>query len=91
MKKYPIKNFGLGIGVQNYIVELVAVNIQFDWLDKSIVLSKSDKRNTIYDSSTHELASTIIQSTEIENRTNRYSLAIELKYDVSDDTKKYML
>ena len=91
MKKHPIKNFELRIGIQNYTVELVAVKIQFEWLDKSILLGKSDKRNTIYNSSTHKLTSTIIQSMEIENRTNRYSIAVELKYDVSDDTKKYML
>ena len=91
MKKYPIKNFELGIGVQSYTVELVAANGQFDWLDKSIVSDQSDKRNTTYNSYTHELASAIILSIEIENMTNRYSITIEIKYDVSDNTKKYML
>ena len=91
MKKYPIKNFKLGIGVQCYTVELVVASRQFDWLDKSIVSDKNNKRNTTYNSSTHELASAIIQSIEIENMTNRYSVTIEIKDDVRDDTKKYML
>ena len=54
-------------------------------------MDKSDKQSTIYDSYNVELASTYIQSIEIEKVSNTYSSANELNHDINDKTNKYLL
>lgn len=57
----------------------------------SLVMNKSDKYSTIYNSYNVELASTYIQIFEIENMPNTYSLAYELKCNINDKTDRYLL
>ena len=85
------KLFQLRFGLKNYIVDFVATNRQFDQLEISIVSDKSNKHNTVYGSYNYELARTTIQSIEIENMTNTYSIGNKLKNNVSDDPEKCML
>ena len=40
------KSFELGVGVQNYSVDLMAANRQFDWLEILLVYNKSGKHMT---------------------------------------------
>lgn len=51
-------------------------------------MKKSDK---YYNSYNVELASTYIQSVEIENMPSTYSLAYDLKYNIHDKTTTLMI
>ena len=52
-------------------------NRQFDWIEISIVLDKSDKYATIFDSYNRELAAQEIKTLKLSNFTEIYSLANE--------------
>ena len=58
-------------------VEFLGSNRQFDWIEISIVLDKSDKHTTIYDSYNRELASQAIKTLQLTNFTEIYSLTNE--------------
>lgn len=60
---------------------MTTANRQFDLLEILIIPDKSDKHNMIYNTYDLELASTTIQSLEIGNITNTYSIANELKFE----------
>ena len=85
------KLFKLGVGIQNYNDEFTTANRKFDLLEILIVLDKSYKYITIYDSYYLELTRTTIQSLEIENMTNTYSITNYLKFDVRNNSEKYMV
>lgn len=60
---------------------MTTANRQFDLLEILIIPDKSDKHNMIYNTYDLELASTTIQSLEVGNIANTYSIANELKFE----------
>ena len=66
-------------------------NREFDWIEISLVLDKSDKHTTIYVSRNAELAAKHIKSVKLSNFTEIYSLTNEKKYDTDNLTKKHLL
>ena len=81
----------LGVRVQNYTVDFLATNRQLEWPEISLVYDKSNKHAAIYDSNNLEQVSTFIQNVTKENVSNTYSVANELKYNISDAAEKPML
>ena len=73
------------------IVDFRAANRKFDWLEISIVYNKSDKRYIVYDSPNVETASNLIQSVGLENISQSYSVANQMKYDIGNATEKFLL
>ena len=46
----------MSVGSDNINVEFFGANMQFDWLENSLIYGKSDKDTTIYDSYNAELS-----------------------------------
>ena len=82
-KTHPQKFHELSIGAQSYTVEFIPANRQFDWLEISLVFDKNDKHSTIYHSYNAEVESTLTQNISTENVENTFSVANELKYDIT--------
>ena len=76
------KIYEINTGPNSLNVELLGSNRQSDWIEISIVLDKSDKHTTIYDSYNRELASQMIQTLQLSNFTEIYSLTNEKKYSI---------
>ena len=74
------------VGTQSYTVKFPAASKQFDWLEVSLVNAKSNQHKMVYDSYKAKVASATIQNVMIENTSNAYNIANELKCD-----KKYQL
>ena len=73
-QKTPIqKTYEIKQGSDLLNVEFLGVNIQFDWLEISIVNS------TVYDSYNRELAAQKIKTLQLSNFTEIYSLTNEKK------------
>ena len=72
-------------------MEFLESNRQFDWIEISIVLDKSDKHTTIYDSYNRELAAQEIKTLKPPNFTEIYSLTNEKKYDVDNLPQRHLL
>ena len=70
------------IGAQNFNIDFLGANRQFDWLEISLTYGKNEKHNTIYDSYNVEKAATFVKSFELENTSKAYSLTNQIKYDV---------
>ena len=70
----------------SYTVTFPAASKQFDWLEVSIVNAKSNEHKMVYHSYKAKMASTTIQNVMIENTSNAYNIANELKCD-----EKYQL
>ena len=58
-------------------IDLLGLNRQFDWLEISLVLDKSNKYTSIYDSYNGELAAKYIKLLKLSNFTEIYSLTNE--------------
>ena len=72
-------------------VEFLGANRQFDWIEISIVLDKSDKYTTTYDSHNREMAAELIKTLRLSNFTELYSLTNEKKYSTDNLTQKHLL
>ena len=81
----------MGLGSQNFKVEFLRVNRQFNWLETSLTYDRSDKNAIIYDSYNVEKGSIMIKSLELENISETYSLTNEMKYNANNKNKKFML
>ena len=69
-QKAPLqKTYEISKGSESPNVEFLGSNRQFDWIEISIVPTKSDKHTTICDSYNRELASQEIQSLKLSNFT----------------------
>ena len=61
--KTPLqKHYDLAGGIQNFTVDFVQGNRQFDWLEISFVHDKSNKDATIYDNYNSERPTVFIQN-----------------------------
>ena len=85
------KIYEINTGLDSLNVELLGSNRQFDWIEISIVPDKSDKHTTIYDSYNRELASQMINTLQLSNFTEIYSLTNEKKYSIDSLTQKHLL
>ena len=56
----------MGLGSQNFKVEFLRVNRQFNWLETSLTYDRSDKNAIIYDSYNVEKGSIMIKSLELK-------------------------
>lgn len=91
LQKTPLqKSYKLPTGAQSYIAKLTSANRQFNWLEISLVIDKSEKHSTIYNSNNARVASTLMQNVSIENIVNTYSLTNGLKFDIDDVTEKHI-
>ena len=82
-EKRPLqKSYELAVGVKSYTIDLVATNRQFDWPEIYLVYDKSNKHTILCNSYNLDGASTFMQNFPIENVSNTYSTADELKYDI---------
>ena len=71
------ETYEINKGADSLNVEFLMANRQFDWIEISIVLDKSDKYATIFDSYNRELAAQEIKTLKLSNFTEIYSLANE--------------
>ena len=69
-------------------VEFLGANRQFDWIEISIVLDKSDKYTTTYDSHNREMAAELIKTLRLSNFTEFYSLTNEKKIQYQQSNSK---
>ena len=68
------ETYEINKGADSLNVEFLMANRQFDWIEISIVLDKSDKYATIFDSYNRELAAQEIKTLKLSNFTEIYSL-----------------
>lgn len=66
--------------MQSYIIDFIAANRQFDWLEISLMYDTSDQYTMIYDSWNAELAAKKIGRLTVENNTNSRILNIPLLF-----------
>lgn len=66
--------------MQSYIIDFIAANRQFDWLEISLMYDTSDQYTMIYDSFSAELAAKKIGRLTVENNTNSRILNIPLLF-----------
>ena len=74
--------------LQDFTVDFLRCNRQFDWLEMSIVYDKRDKHLTIYDSYNAECAAQLIKSVELANILENYSLTNTKRYNSTNSTQK---
>ena len=69
-QKTPIqKTYQIKEGSDSLNAEFLRANRQFYWIEISIVPDKSDKRTTIYDSYSREMAAQLIKTLQLSNFT----------------------
>ena len=68
--------------MQSFTCTFKGAQIQFDWLDVSIVYDKSFQHTTIYNSYDLELVSKSIKTIKFENTSTTYSLTGKSPYDL---------
>ena len=83
--------FEINIGTQSFTCTFKGAQRQFDWLEISIVYSKSYQHTTIYDSYDLELAAKLIQTIKFENTSTTYSITGKLFFDLEKDEDKNIL
>lgn len=74
------------VGAQSYTIKFPAASKQFDWFEVSIVNAKSNQHKMVSHSYKARVASTASQNVMIENTSNAYNIANEMKLD-----EKYQL
>ena len=62
-----LKMYELQTGTQDFSVDFIGMNRQFDWIEISLVFDKSDKHLTICDSYNAECAARTIKLLEFQN------------------------
>ena len=85
------QSFEINVGLQSLVVNSVAANRQFAFLELTLVYDKSDQHKTIYDSYNVEVASEKIKSLKIGNPSLTYAPTNEIKYDFDDTEDAYWL
>ena len=64
---------------------------QLDWLKIYLVYDKSDKHTTLYDSYNAKCAARMIKNIELSNISDTYSATNTMKFNINNDTQKYLL
>ena len=64
---------------------------QLDWLKIYLVYDKSDKHTTLYDSCNAKCAARMIKNIELSNISDTYSATNTMKFNINNDTQKYLL
>ena len=78
-------------GPDSLSVEFLGANRQFDCIEISIVLDKSDKHSASYDNYNREMAAELIKSLKLTNFSDLYSLTNEKKFSTDNLTQKHLL
>ena len=88
-QKTPIqKTYEIQKGSDSLSVEFLGANRQFDWIEISIVLDKSEKHSASYDNYNREMAAQLIKSLKLTNFSDLYSLTNENKFSTDNLTQK---
>ena len=74
--------------MQTYSCTFKGAQIQFNWLEISIVYDEFFQHTTIYDSYDLELASKIIQTIKFENTSTTYSLTGKFSFNMEKEDDK---
>ena len=77
------KTYELQAGQQDFTVDFIGSNRQFDWVEILLVYDKSDKQLTIYDSYNAQCAAKFIKSLVFANVSEEHSTTNILKYDTT--------
>ena len=85
-KTYEIKQ-----GSDSLNVEFLGANRQFDWIEISIVLDKSNKQTSICDNYNREMAAQLIKTLQLSNFTEINSLTNEKRCNIDNLTQKHLL
>ena len=92
IQKTPyLKMHELQTDKQDFTVDFLVTNRQFDWIEISLVYDKSEKHLTIYDSYNAECATKIIKAIEFSNVSEEHSARNTKRFDTSSDLQKYFL
>ena len=83
--------YKLQAGTQDFTVDFIGANRQFDWIKILLVFDKSDKKLRIYDCYNVECAARLIKSLEFGNVSEEHSATNTLRYDTSNDLQKHLL
>ena len=70
------RTYKMQIGSQEFTIDFLGPNGQFDWIEISLVYNKSDKHLIIYYSCNAECAARLIKSIEFSNISQAYSTTI---------------
>ena len=81
------RTYEMQIASQDFTIDFLGSNRQFDWIEISLVYDKSDKHLTIYDSYNAECAARLIKSIELSNISEACSGTTTKKFDTSYDTE----
>ena len=85
------KTYELQAGSQDFTVDFQGANLEFDWIEISLVHDKSDKHLTACDSYNAECDSKFIKSLEFANISDQHSSTNTLKFDIGNDLQKHLL
>ena len=92
IQKIPcLKTYELQRDMQDFTVDFIDTNRQFDWVEILLVYDKSDKHLTIYNNYNAESAARLIKSLEFANISKEYDAANTLRFDISNDLQKHLL
>ena len=83
--------YELQTGLQDFTVDFLGSNRQFDWIEISLVYDKSDEYLTIYDSYNAECTARLIKAIELLNISEAYSATNAKRFDTSNDLQKHLL
>ena len=90
-KTPPQKSYELYVRAQNFTVDFMGANRQFDWVEILLVYDKIGMHYTVSDSYKVDLATTNLKTIPPEKIGNTYSISNTLKYDVNNPSEKYEL
>ena len=85
------RTYDMQVDSQDFTVDFIGSNRQFDWIEISLVNGKSDKHLTIYDSYHVEYAVRLIKLVDFTNISDAYSVTNTKKVDTSKDLQKFLL
>ena len=82
------KTFEINTGIQSFITDFKGANMQFSFLEISLVYDKSEQHATLYDSYNTEMAASQIASIQLENLNNKYG-ELNKKFGLTSKHDKY--
>ena len=92
VQKTPyLKTYEIQTGMQDFTVDVIGANRQFNWTEISLVYNKSDKHLTIYNSYNAECAARLTKSLELANISEEYIPLNTLRLNTSNDLEKHLL
>ena len=85
------KTYKLQTGQQDFTVDFIGINRQFDCVELLLVYDKSNKHLTICDSYNAKCAAKLVKSLDFVNVSEEHSATNMLKCDTTNDLHKHLL